>query len=69
MLVLTRRPNEKVVVGEYGALKIQILGVEKGQVRLGFIAPDDLPIDREEIFNLKKEERRRARLEAERGEE
>jgi carbon storage regulator len=48
MLILTRRPQETLVVGDN--IKVQVLGVKGGQVRLGVEAPREVPVDREEIW-------------------
>ncbi len=47
MLVLGRRIGEKVIVGE--DIVVQVLKYEKGTVSLGFEAPKEVRIDREEI--------------------
>lgn len=54
MLVLTRKPNESVVVG--GAdrferlLKVTVLEIKNGKVRLGFEADADVPVHRLEVW-------------------
>jgi carbon storage regulator len=48
MLILTRRPQETLVVGDN--IKVQVLGVKGGQVRLGVEAPREVPVYREEIW-------------------
>lgn len=54
MLVLTRRPGDRVII-ETGAERIEVVCCEvgRGQVKLGFIAPESVSVDREEIW-LKK---------------
>lgn len=47
MLILTRRVAETIIINEN--IKITILGVKGIQVKLGFEAPDDVIIHREEI--------------------
>jgi carbon storage regulator len=60
MLILTRRPNETLMIG--GAIKVHVLSFKGGQVRLGIEAPPNVLIDREEVHLRKKEEaERRAR--------
>jgi carbon storage regulator len=49
MLILTRSQNESIVIDD--DIRITILGVNKGQVRIGFDAPEDVPIWREEIYD------------------
>ena len=48
MLVLSRKPNESVIIGD--DIKVTIVEIRKGQVRLGFEAPRDVPVHREEIY-------------------
>ena len=50
MLVLTRRRGEKVVIkiGEQRCL-LTLVSVDRGQVRLGFTAPQGVTILREEV--------------------
>ena len=54
MLVLTRNNRESVVVlkGEAGEmlLKIMVLDIEGGRVKLGFEAEQRLPIHRQEVY-------------------
>ena len=54
MLVLSRKPLEAVVVGGADGierlLKVTVLEIKNGSVRLGFEAPDDVPVHRSEIW-------------------
>ncbi|MDL9977858.1 carbon storage regulator CsrA [Microbacterium sp. ASV49] len=47
MLVLTRRPNESIRIGD--DITVTILGVTPGGVRVGIDAPRDKRINRTEI--------------------
>lgn len=47
MLVLTRKPGEAVVVGS--GVRLKVLRVHGGSVRIGIEAPDDVPVVREEL--------------------
>lgn len=51
MLILTRRPGERICIGEN--VVVTILGVKGSQVRVGIAAPRDIAIDREEIHQRK----------------
>ncbi|EMB0750388.1 carbon storage regulator CsrA [Providencia rettgeri] len=48
MLILTRRINEEVMIGD--DIKIRILGVKGNQVRIGIAAPEGVSVHREEIY-------------------
>ncbi|EMA4783677.1 carbon storage regulator CsrA [Providencia alcalifaciens] len=48
MLILTRRINEEVMIGD--DIKIRILGVKGNQVRIGIAAPENVSVHREEIY-------------------
>lgn len=50
MLVLSRRPNEKIVIPAINAT-IQVIDVKPGAVRLGFDAPADVKVFREEVLD------------------
>lgn len=58
MLILTRRPGERVVIAE--DILIEVMGVSGHTVRLGISAPDGVSIYREEIWLAVKEENRAA---------
>jgi len=55
MLVLSRRNLESVVVGGSGGfeplLKVTVLQVSGGKVRLGFEVDSDIPVHRAEIWD------------------
>jgi carbon storage regulator len=48
MLILTRRPGESVKIGDQ--VTVTVLGVKGGQVRLGFSAPANVAVHREEVY-------------------
>ena len=54
MLVLTRKSNESVVVGGSGVsepvLKVTVLAITNGTVRLGFEADATVPVHRLEVW-------------------
>ncbi len=58
MLMLTRRPGERVVIGE--DVFVTVLEVSGQTVRLGIDAPESLPVYREEIWLSVKDENRAA---------
>lgn len=47
MLILSRKENESVSIGD--EIKIKIISIDKGSVKLGFEAPPHLVILREEL--------------------
>ena len=47
MLILTRRINESLVIGD--EVTVTILGVKGNQVRIGVDAPRDVSVHREEL--------------------
>lgn len=49
MLVLTRKSNEAIFIGNN--VKVKVLKVERGHVSLGIEAPVNVAVHREEIFN------------------
>ena len=48
MLILTRRPGESVKIGD--DITITVLGVRGNQLRLGFTAPQNVAVHREEVY-------------------
>lgn len=49
MLILTRRIEEAIIIDD--DIKVTVLGIDhRGQVKLGFEAPDDVKIVREELL-------------------
>jgi carbon storage regulator len=58
MLILTRRPGERVVIGD--EILVTVIGVSGHTVRLGIAAPEGVPIYREEIWLAVREENRAA---------
>ncbi len=52
MLVLTRRKDESILLGN--DIKITILNIDQRQVEIGISAPADVVISREEVYNKNK---------------
>lgn len=48
MLVLTRKPNQSIMVGD--EIEISVLSVVGEKVRIGINAPHDVPVYRKEIY-------------------
>jgi len=58
MLVLTRKLGENIRIGD--VIKITVLEVRSGQVKLGIDAPPEVKVHREEIYARIQAENRRA---------
>lgn len=54
MLILTRRPQETIRVGD--EVTITVLGVEGSKVRIGINAPRHISVDRQEVYERKQRE-------------
>lgn len=54
MLVLSRKPGEKILIGD--KVQVTIVRIGPNTVRLGIDAPRDMNIVREELCNLTKTE-------------
>jgi carbon storage regulator len=48
MLILSRRPGESVKIGD--EVTVTVLDVRGSHVRLGFTAPPNVAVHREEVF-------------------
>jgi carbon storage regulator len=54
MLVLTRKLEESIVIGQ--DVTITILAIEKDKVKIGISAPRDIPVIRKELFQAIQEQ-------------
>ena len=58
MLVLSRKFNEEVVIGEgENAVRVVVVEIRGDKARLGFVAPDHISIDRREVRDAKERSR------------
>lgn len=48
MLVLSRKRGERIVIGE--SIVITVVEIRGDKVRLGIVAPKDVPVHREEVY-------------------
>jgi carbon storage regulator len=48
MLVLTRKPNQSIMIGD--DIEVSVLSVVGEKVRIGIQAPHDIPVFRTEIY-------------------
>ena len=58
MLVLTRRPGESIIIGN--GIKLTVVTVGPGRVKIGIEAPPNVRIDREEIHTRIQQEQEQA---------
>jgi carbon storage regulator len=58
MLILTRKPGEKIIIG--GEITISILELRGDQARIGVDAPKTVKVYREEVFEAIKSENQAA---------
>jgi carbon storage regulator len=49
MLVFTRRRHETIMIGD--GIEVRVLRIGRDGVRLGIVAPADVPVHRQEIYN------------------
>ena len=62
MLILARKAGEAIAIND--DIKVKVLEIKGGQVKLGVDAPNHVAVHREEIFLRILEENRRAAMEA-----
>ena len=58
MLVLSRRRDESIVIGEN--IVLTIVDIRRDKVRLGIEAPEEIPVHRREVHEAIQRENRRA---------
>ena len=49
MLVLSRKTDEKIIIGE--SITITVVAIGDGKVRLGIDAPKEVPVHRQEVYD------------------
>jgi carbon storage regulator len=57
MLILSRKMGESIHVGD--SVTVTVLGVTRGQVKIGIEAPRELAVHREEIYRRIQDEKSR----------
>ncbi len=58
MLVLTRRKQERIIIGD--DIEVTVVAIQGDQVRLGIAAPPSVTIHRKEVYDAIQQENRRA---------
>jgi carbon storage regulator len=58
MLVFTRKRHETITIGD--GIRIEVLRIGRDGVRLGVVAPPDVPVHRQEIYDQIREANQRA---------
>ncbi|MDA8426117.1 MAG: carbon storage regulator CsrA [Treponema sp.] len=58
MLILSRRVNERIVIGDN--IVVSVVEVRGDQVKLGIEAPREVKVFRQEVYDAIQEENRRA---------
>ena len=48
MLVLTRKRNESIIIGD--SIKLTVTEIRGDKVRLGIEAPKEIPVHRQEVY-------------------
>ena len=48
MLVLTRKTNQSIMIGD--EIEVSVLAVSREKVRLGITAPREVPVFRKEVY-------------------
>jgi carbon storage regulator len=55
MLVLSRKQDEKIIIGD--SITLMVVSIQGDKVRLGIEAPKDVSIHREEVYQAIQRER------------
>ena len=48
MLVLTRRENESIMIGD--EIEVKVLDIKDSQIKIGIVAPRDVAVHRREVY-------------------
>ncbi len=58
MLVLTRKENESIMIGD--EIEVKVLDIKESQVKIGIVAPRTVPVHRREVYLAIQEENAQA---------
>ncbi len=59
MLVLSRKVNEQIVIGD--GIVVTVVSIRGGHVRLGIEAPGHIAVHREEVYKLLQQQKQQER--------
>ena len=62
MLVLTRKKDEKIVIGD--SITLMVIEIRGDKVRLGIDAPRDISVHREEVYEAIKKDAEQEKADA-----
>jgi carbon storage regulator len=51
MLVLSRKKNEKIMIGSDGEIVVTVVEIRGDKVRIGIDAPKEIPVHRQEVYD------------------
>ncbi len=51
MLVLSRKKGERIIAGIDGEIEITVVEIRGDKVRIGVVAPKEIPVHREEVYH------------------
>lgn len=59
MLILSRLPSQKIIIGDKGNIIISVLSVDGDEVKLGLVAAKEVAINRMEAIRQSTQKRRK----------
>ncbi len=62
MLILSRLPSQKILIGDKGNIIISVLSVDGDEVKLGLVAAKEVAINRMEAIRQSTQKRRKVPL-------
>ena len=58
MLVLTRKEDQSIMIGD--EIEVKILDIKENQVKIGLVAPREVAVHRQEVYQAIQEENAQA---------
>ena len=53
MLVLSRKIGEEIIIAD--RIWVKVVGIQGNRVKIGIVAPEDVAIHRQEIYQIRRE--------------